>query len=179
MDALVQYFSDGHSVTDLLLSIIVIIAIIVSIEKAIQWIYGKFLLLYKTKKGYEDETTTINDNTEQIKNLVMSIDNLGTLLNKQYQHLDKKIDEQKERITKIDEDGKRRDCAILRDRIIQSMRFFSKNKDTNDIIHIGITDYENLEELFSEYFKCGGNGVCHSLYENEFKKFKIDTSKKY
>ena len=88
MDALVQYFSDGHSITDLLLSIIIIITIIVSIEKAIQWIYGKFLLLYKTKKGYEDETTTINDNTEQIKNLVMSIDNLGTLLNKQYQHLD-------------------------------------------------------------------------------------------
>ena len=174
MDALVQYFSDGHSVTDLLLSIIVIITIIVSIEKAIQWIYGKFLLLYKTKKGYEDETTTINDNTEQIKNLVMSIDNLGTLLNKQYQHLDKKIDEQKERITKIDEDGKRRDCAILRDRILGGMRFFCNNTDENGVVHISMADHENMSHLFEEYFKCRGNGSVKHLYDAEFSKFKID-----
>ena len=174
MNALVQYFSDGHSVTDLLLSIIVIIAIIVSIEKAMQWIYSKFLLLYKTKKGYEDETTTINDNTEQIKNLVVSIDNLGTLLNKQYQHLDKKIDEQKERITKIDEDGKKRDCAILRDRILGGMRFFCKNVDENGVVHISMADHENMSHLFEEYFKCGGNGSVKHLFDMEFSKFKID-----
>lgn len=174
MNALAQYFSDGHSVTDLLLSIIVIISIIVSIEKAMQWIYSKFLLLYKTKKGYEDETTTINDNTEQIKNLVVSINNLGTLLNKQYQHLDKKIDEQKERITKIDEDGKKRDCAILRDRILGGMRFFCKNVDENGVVHINMADYENMSHLFEEYFKCGGNGSVKHLFDMEFSKFKID-----
>lgn len=174
MDALVQYLSDGHSITDLLLSIIVIIAIIVSIEKAMQWIYGKFLLLYKTKKGYEDETTIINDNTEQIKNLVVSIDNLATLLNKQYQHLDRKIDEQKERITKIDENGKKRDCAILRDRILGGMRFFCKNVDENGVVHISMADHENMSHLFEEYFNCGGNGSVKHLYDMEFSKFKID-----
>ena len=95
MSAMIEYFNSGHNSTDLLLALAVIIAIIISIEKGIRWIYQKFLLLYRTKKGYEDEATTINNNTEQIKNLVVSIENLGELLNKQYQHLDKKIDEQK------------------------------------------------------------------------------------
>lgn len=174
MESIIQYFNDGHNVSDLLFSIIVIIAIIVSIEKGIQWLYKKFLILYKRKKGYEDEELVINDNSIQIRNLTTSINNLAVLLNKQYQHLDKKIDEQKERITKIDEDGKRRDCAILRDRIIGGIRFFGKNIDKDGVVHISMTDYENLDELFKEYFKCGGNGSVKHLYDMEFSKFKID-----
>lgn len=174
MELIIQYFNDGHNVSDLLFSIIVIIAIIVSIEKGIQWLYKKFLILYKRKKGYEDEELIINDNSNQIKNLTVSINNLADLLNKQYQHLDKKIDEQKERITKIDEDGKRRDCAILRDRIIGGMRFFSKNVDKDGVIHISMVDHENMTHLFDEYEKCGGNGSVKHLYDMEFSKFKID-----
>ena len=148
MESIIQYFNDGHNVSDLLFSIIVIIAIIVSIEKGIRWIYKKFLILYKRKKGYEDEESIINYNSNQIKNLTVSINNLANLLNKQYQHLDKKIDEQKERITKIDEDGKRRDCAILRDRILQSIKYFSKNHIVDENIHINITEWENINAMF-------------------------------
>ena len=96
------------------------------------------------------------------------------MLNKQYQHLDKKIDEQKERITKIDEEGKKRDCAILRDRIIQSLRYFSQKKDESGIVHISLADHENMEALFIEYFECNGNGTVHTMYENEFKNWIID-----
>lgn len=179
MELLITYLNDGHNIGDLLSTIIVIAAVIVCVEKFMKWIYDLFIKMYKRKRGQEDETTTIVKNTEQIKNLATSIDNLADLLNKQYQHLDKKIDEQKERITKIDEDGKKRDCSLMRDRLIQGLRYFSQQVDENGIVHISMTDYENLEELFTEYFKCGGNGVCHSLYENEFKKFKIDTERKY
>ena len=174
MEAIIQYFNNGHSFVDLFSSIIVIVAIIVCIEKAIQWTYKKFLLLYKKKKGYEDEATIINSNTEQIKNLTVSIDNLANLLNKQYQHLDKKIDEQKERITQIDEDGKKRDCSILRDRILGALRYFSKNVDEQGRVHISIAEHENIEHLFEAYFSCHGNGTVKTMYENEFKNWIID-----
>ena len=174
MELLMAYLNDGHSITDLLYSILVIAAIIVCVEKFIKWIYDLFIKMYKRKRGQEDENTTIVKNTEQIKNLANAIDNLADLLNKQYQHLDKKIDEQKERITKIDEEGKKRDCAILRDRIIQSLRDFSQKKDESGIVHISLADHENMEALFTEYFECNGNGTVHTMYENEFKNWIID-----
>ena len=93
--------------------------------------------------------------------------------------LNEKIDNQREHLEEIDRDGKHRDMALMRDRLIQGLRYFSQKKDTDGSVLISMTDYENLDELFNEYFKCGGNGVCHSLYENEFKKFKIDTERKY
>lgn len=98
---------------------------------------------------------------------------------KEISKLHDKIDEQRDHLEEIDADGKRRDAAILRDRLIQGLRYFSQQKDENGFVHISMTDYENLNEMFTEYFECNGNGVCHSLYENEFKKFKIDTDRKY
>lgn len=174
MEAIIAYLNEGHSIVELLSSILVIVSIIICVEKAIKWIYGLFLKMYKRKRGQESEFTTIEENTEQIKNLTTTIDNLADLLNKQYQHLDKKIDEQKERITKIDEDGKKRDCALLRDRILGGMRYFSQNKDEQGNVHISITDHENMEHLFEEYFNCNGNGTVKVMHENEFKKFIID-----
>ena len=174
MELLIAYLNDGHSITDLLYSILVIAAIIVCVEKFIKWIYDLFIKMYKRKRGQEDENTTIVKNTEQIKNLATAIDNLADLLNKQYQHLDKKIDEQKERITKIDEDGKIRDCSILRDRILGGLRYFSQNVDENGIVHISMIDHENMTHLFDAYFSCNGNGTVRAIYENEFKNWIID-----
>ena len=174
MELLIAYLNDGHSITDLLYSILVIAAIIVCVEKFIKWIYDLFIKMYKRKRGQEDENTTIVKNTEQIKNLASAIDNLADLLNKQYQHLDKKIDEQKERITKIDEDGKIRDCSILRDRILGGLRYFSQNVDENGIVHISMIDHENMTHLFDAYFSCNGNGTVRAIYENEFKNWIID-----
>ena len=122
MELLIAYLNDGHNITDLLYSILVIAAIIVCVEKFIKWIYDLFIKMYKRKRGQEDENTTIVKNTEQIKNLATAIDNLADLLNKQYQHLDKKIDEQKERITKIDEEGKNCFFDILAKTIKQGQK---------------------------------------------------------
>ena len=174
MDILISYLNSGHSIIDLFISITVIAAVVACVEKTIKWAYDLLIKWYKKKKGKEDESTTLDKNTKEIKKLSDSIDNLAELLNNQYQCLDIKIDEQKERITKIDEEGKNRDCAILRDRIIQSLRYFSQKKDEGGIVHITIADHENMDALFTEYFGCSGNGTVHTMYENEFKNWIID-----
>lgn len=174
METVLDYINNGHNFTDFIASIIVIIAIIVCIEKCYQWIYKNFIGLYKKKKGQEDELSTIDKNTNEIKKLSENIDNLGSLLNRQYMHLDRKIDEQKERLTQIDTEGQKRDCAILRDRILGGMRYFSQNKDNNGLVHISVSDHENMEHLFEAYFNCHGNGTVKIMYDNEFKNWIID-----
>lgn len=161
MDAIINYFNEGNSLSNIFVTLGVVVAIIICIEKAIRWIYQKFLMLYKKKRGMEDEVSIISNNTEQIKELAETINRLAKC------------------ITDIDRDGKRRDRSLMRDRLVQGMRYFSQQTDENGVVHISMTDYENLDEMFKEYFKCGGNGVCHSLYVNEFNKFKIDTERKY
>lgn len=174
MELLIKYLSDGHGFIELFTAILVIAAVILGVEKFLKWVYNLFLKMHRRKKGEEDELAMLNKNTTEIKNLSESIENLATLINKQYRHLDKKIDEQKERLNEFDNAGKRRDCAILRDRILGGMRYFCQNTDSQGSVHISITDHENMEHLFEEYFDCNGNGTVKSIYENEFKTWIID-----
>ena len=174
MNALINYLESGHSATELLTVMTIIAGVIVGIEKAIKWVSNIFIQLYKKKRGQEDEIATIDKNTSEILKLSTQIDNLGNLINRQYQHLDKKIDEQKERLSKIDNTGKQRDCAILRDRILGGVRYFSQNKDECGNVHINVSDHENMQHLFEAYFSCNGNGTVKAMYDNEFKNWIID-----
>lgn len=174
MQVLVDYLSEGHSFIELIGAIVVIVALVIGAEKFFKWLYDLFIKLYNKKKGKEDDATILGKNTKDIKELSVNIENLATLLNKQYQHLNKKIDEQNERLETTDKEGKRRDITLFRDRLIQGIRYFSQNKDGDDIIHISMADYENLNSMFEEYFRAGGNGVILHIYETEFQKFKID-----
>lgn len=178
MKELIEYFAE-YTFVDLLSALIVIVAIVVGLEKFIKWIWGLFIKAYNKRKGLEEESTTLDKNTAAIEALSTRVEELNSLILEGYSKLDKKIDEQKDHLEEIDKDGKRRDCSLMRDRLIQGLRYFSQQKDSEGVIHISMTDYENLNEMFNEYFNCNGNGVCHSLYENEFKKFKIDTERKY
>lgn len=139
--------------------------------------------LLKAEKDIAEirETSTQNVNTflEHEKLMSENFVSVKEEIVKEIGKLHDKIDEQHSHLEDIDRDGKRRDCSLMRDRLIQGLRYFSQQKDERGIVHISMTDYENLNEMFSEYFNCNGNGVCHSLYENEFKKFKIDTDRKY
>lgn len=78
-----------------------------------------------------------------------------------------KMDEQKE-------ENKKTDCALLRDRISSGMKYFSKNIGVDGKVHISLSDYENMNELFQEYFSKNGNGVFRKIYEGEFIHFVID-----
>jgi hypothetical protein len=85
-----------------------------------------------------------------------------------------KMDEQRGEMERCEIEGKKRDRAVLRDRISGGMRYFSSNADEDGNVHISVSDHENMESLFKEYFGAGGNGTFKQMYDNEFKKFIID-----
>lgn len=85
-----------------------------------------------------------------------------------------KIDEQKAEMDKTNRANDKTDCAMLRDRIGSGMRYFSKNIGADGKVHISLSDYENMDALFKEYFAKHGNGAFKKMYEDEFKHFIID-----
>lgn len=85
-----------------------------------------------------------------------------------------KIDEQKEEMVKTKEANDKTDCTMLRDRIGSGMRYFSKNVGADGKVHISLSDYENMNGLFQEYFAKHGNGAFKKMYEDEFTQFVID-----
>lgn len=173
MDVITEYFAE-HTFLDLLSALVVIVAVVVCIEKFFKWLWGMFIKAYNKMKGREEEVSTIDKNTAAIEALSTRIEELGNLVNKQYARLDKKIDEQKDRLLNSEEENKAVDRAILRDRILGGMRYFGQSKDTEGIVHIGVTDHENMQHLFEAYFKRNGNGTIKTMYENEFKNWTID-----
>lgn len=85
-----------------------------------------------------------------------------------------KIDRQAEEIEKHNKANIKTDKAMLRDRIASGMRYFSQSRDKDGNVHIGLSDYENLNALFQEYLAKNGNGAFKKMYEDEFKHFTID-----
>lgn len=173
MKTIIEY-SDKYSFVDFLYLLFLLGAIIIIIEKVYKWVKSYFLLLHEKMKSKENENRTVSENTVDIQALSNKIEDLANLVHRQYMHLEKKIDEQRERLDILDDGGRKRDSALLRDRIVQGMRFFSKNIGEDGFVHIKLTDYENLSHLFEEYFQCGGNGALKKMYEDEFKTWKID-----
>lgn len=85
-----------------------------------------------------------------------------------------KIDEQKDEMAKTKEANDKTDCTMLRDRIGSGMRYFSKNVGPDGKVHISLSDYENMNGLFQEYFAKHGNGAFKKMYDDEFTQFIID-----
>lgn len=173
MDTIIEY-SNKYSFVDFLYLLFLLGAIIVVSEKVYKWAKSYFISIHEKMKNKEKENEAVNENAIDIRELSNKIEDLANLVHKQYMHLEKKIDEQRERLDTLDDDGRKRDSALLRDRIVQGMRFFSKNIGEDDFVHIKLTDYENLSHLFEEYFQCGGNGALKKMYEDEFNTWKID-----
>lgn len=118
----------------------------------------------KNVETFLEHERIMNDNFISIKEEI--IQEIGKLHDK--------IDEQSEHLEVIDSEGKKRDCSLFRDRLIQGLRYFSQNKDENGVVHISMTDFENLNTMFGEYFSAGGNGSIKHIYNSEFQKFRID-----
>lgn len=85
-----------------------------------------------------------------------------------------KIDEQRAEMDKTNKANDKTDCAMLRDRIGSGMRYFSKNVKEDGRVHISLSDWENMNALFQEYFSKHGNGAFKKLYDEEFTHFIID-----
>jgi hypothetical protein len=112
----------------------------------------------------------INHEKQVVEKFVDMRNEIVNELNK----LHEKIDEQKAEMDKTNRANDKTDCAMLRDRIGSGMRYFSQNKDADGKVHISLSDYENMNALFNEYFAKHGNGAFKKLYEDEFIHFIID-----
>lgn len=106
-----------------------------------------------------------------------TLDKIGVFKNEivaELGRLQDKIEEQRAEMDKTNEANNKTDCAMLRDRIGSGMRYFSKNIGSDGKVHISLSDWENMNALFQEYFAKHGNGAFKKLYDDEFLKFSID-----
>jgi hypothetical protein len=106
-----------------------------------------------------------------------TIDKIGMFKNEIVLELGKlhdKIDEQRAEMDETNRANAKTDCAMLRDRIGSGMRYFSKNIKEDGNVHISLSDWENMNALFQEYFAKHGNGAFKKLYDDEFVHFTID-----
>ena len=131
----------------------------------------------------ETSKTNVDMFIEHEKKVVAHFEDVKDEITKQLTELNNKFDEQQiqieNRLEVIDADGKRRDCTVFRDRLVQGLRHFSQNKDENGNVHISMSDYESMSKMFEEYDKAGGNGLVKHLKETEFDKFIVDTERKF
>lgn len=165
---------------------------------ALEWIISKFgieTITMRTKREMNERLKKAESDIVEIKetakaNVTMFIehekkvvdyfDSIKDEVIVQLNSLNDKFDEQQsqleDKLETIDTDGKRRDVAVMRDRILSGLRYFSQNKDLNGVVHISMTDFENMNSLITEYLDAGGNGVVKHIYENDFQTYKIDNT---
>lgn len=174
MEEIITFVTKGYTVADILVIISFIVAFVRCIERFCKWVLDHLRSYYKRKKGIEDKENTLEAHSKEIKALTERIDRMVAEVDTHYKLLVEKIDKQNNKLEILDRDGKQRDCALLRDRIIGGMRFFSQNTDERGKVHIAVGDHESMSQLFTEYFNCGGNGTVKQMYENEFLKWIVD-----
>lgn len=174
MDEIITFVTKGYTVTDILMIISLIVVIVRCIERFCKWCLNHLKSYYYRKKGIEDKEKTLKSHSTEIKELTQRIDKMAIEVEKHYNLLIEKIDKQNTKLEILDRDGKHRDCALLRDRIIGGMRYFAQNTDERGKVHISVGDHESMSQLYEEYFNCGGNGTVKQMYDNEFAKWIVD-----
>ena len=177
MDEIISFAGKGYTFTDVFVIIGFLIAFVRCIERFGKWCAEHLKAYYKKKRGIEEKDDTIATHTKEIKNLVERMDRMVSAVDSHYTLLLQKMDDQETRLEQIDADGKKRDCSILRDRLVSGLRYFGQNKDENGKVHISMGDHENLSHMFEEYFNAGGNGTMKQRFKNEFKHYIIDDQK--
>lgn len=164
---------------------------------AVEWLISKFGIETKGMKSKREvrdrlikaenditdirETSTQNVNTflEHERLMSESFVDVKKEIVQEIGKLNDKIDKQHTHLEEIDRDGKRRDCSLMRDRLLSGLRYFSQNRDEHNNVHISMTDFENMSKMFEEYEKAGGNGLVKHLKETEFDNFIVDTEKRF
>ena len=154
-DVVLYLMDNGATVA---LSLVVIAYAIVGAFKSVDWVSDKLNRFYKRKRKKEDEELETEDIKSTLQEMLKRMDDISA----KFEVLDQKINT-------IEAEGKKRDCAILRDRILQACRYFGTNcRDEDGIVHIDLTEYENIKHLFEEYFGADGNSTIKKIYEEDF-----------
>lgn len=158
----------------------------------VEWVCKKFGIETKNMRQRREWNQRLTDTESGIKeiketskrNVEMFLDHERQVVEKftgikneiieELNKLHNKIDEQQAEMNATNKANAKTDRAMLRDRIASGMRHFSQNKDEDGNVHISLSDYENMEALFQQYFAKDGNGTFHKMYADEFQHFVID-----
>ena len=134
--------------------------------------------LAKTETAIAEIKETSKHNVEMFldheRQVVEKFTGIKDEIVKELNKLHDKIDKQKEEMEDLNKSTIKTDRAMLRDRIASGMRYFTQNVGDDGKVHISLSDYENMNELFQRYFARGGNGAFRKMYEDEFRRFIID-----
>jgi hypothetical protein len=91
------------------------------------------------------------------------------LLEGEIQELRVMIQEDKERLARMEEQDRRRECNKLRDTLLQHYRYYT-NKERNPHQTWTQMEAEAFWELFSDYEDLGGNGHMHTVVQPEMER---------
>lgn len=133
----------------IILVLVGLFGFIKGVEAIWKWAKDKFLYFYNRKSNSEKLVQNVDKHEKDICDIHAKIDGILDLIVQQ------------------DEQNKKIDCALLRDRIVQSYKYHK------EVGKISALDYENLKELFIQYFARGGNHLVSNIYE-DFKTWTAD-----
>jgi hypothetical protein len=94
------------------------------------------------------------------------------LLEGEIQELKEMILEDKERIARMEEHDKRRECNKLRDTLLQNYRYYT-HKERNPLQSWTQMEAEAFWELFRDYEDLGGNGYMHTVVQPEMERLTV------
>jgi hypothetical protein len=143
-------------IQEIVSSFAIVIAVIFALYETVSKLYKLFMTAHKAKTVDEDLSIAVARHGDDIEQIKVMICTLGDNIAKQ------EIQNQKV------------DCALLRDGIIQSYKFNKPDKDKGDVkSKINALDYENLNEMFIQYFNRNGNHLVSKIYK-DFKTWDIE-----
>ena len=103
---------------------------------------------------------------------------MQNMLEAEMQELRVMIQDDKDRLTRMEEQEKRRECNKLRDMLLQNYRYYT-NKDQNPSQTWTRMECEAFWELFRDYEELGGNGYMHTEVQPAMERLiVIDLSQK-
>lgn len=94
------------------------------------------------------------------------------LLEGEIQELRVMIQEDKERLARMEEQDRRRECNKLRDMLLQNYRYYT-NKERNPHQVWTQMEAEAFWELFNDYEELGGNGYMHTTVQPEMERLMV------
>ena len=162
MDILKKLLSDVNA----WVFITFIVAIITSLKTIAKSAWETFMAGHKKMNEKEDRDEQIKRHEESITVLNKTVEEISKILAQQNNQIEQLLEQTANlanllsKVNSVDDALVSGLQALLRDRLKQAHRYYTKQKE------ISVTGKDNIEEIFKVYHdKLGGNGVGVTLYE--------------
>lgn len=134
----------------------------VTINTIVQWLIALGFLIMVFKKVTEYLNKKLEHDAETKRTMEGILESTGRLpeIEHKISALEQAQEENIRRLDKIEEDAKRRERNTLRDRLLQSYRYFTSNEH-NPSGEWTKMESEAFEEIYADYIEAGGNGYIH------------------